>query len=216
MPDRFPVGLPLDAAWTRRVLCAAEIVDAVTLEPVTENLTVRVTGLKRRPVVNRSGFHVWLEEGDAKPQRIFVDASRTLYANAESAPPAPPNKSVRIELVPRVAYPFPAGATVLRGTLRQSRFGTPTPVAGAAVQLQWGDDTDWVDAPTRVTSEDNGDFAAPLRLAPKAEPRLVPGGLAVRLRITRNGSTRTSDEFALPPGRVTPGGQPFIWDDLNL
>jgi hypothetical protein len=215
MPDRFPVGLPLDAAWSRRVLCAAEIVDAVTLEPVVADLKVRVAGLKGRPLVNWGGYHVWLEEGEAKPQRIFVDASRTLYASTEAEPPVPPNKSRRIELAPRYAYPFPSGATAFKGTLRMSRFGTPRPVAGAAIQLQWFGDAGWIDAPTSVTSEDNGDFAAPLRLAPKTEPRMVPGGLAVRLKVTRSGATRTSDEFALPPGRVTPGEQPFNWDDLH-
>jgi hypothetical protein len=216
MSDRFPVGLPLDAAYSRRLLCAAELVDAVTLERVTADLKVTALGLQRKPTINASGFFVWLEEGGAAPTRILVDASDTSYASTESGPPAPPEKSVRIELAPRFAYPFPPGATALRGTLRVSRFGRPEPVAGATVRLQWSDGVGWIDAPVAVTSETSGDFAAPLRLAPKAEPRTLPGGgLAVRLRITRNGTTRTGDEFALAAGRVGSRDQPFIWDDLH-
>jgi hypothetical protein len=214
MPSGFPVGL-LELAWSRRMLCAAEIVDAVTLEPVTGEIKVRAQGLKGKPSVNRSGRHYWLEEGGAQPQRIFVDASNTRYADAEAAPPVPPNRSVRIELSPRASYPFPPGVTALRGTLRVSRFGPARPVSGASVRLQWSDGTAWSDAPTAVTSDERGDFAAPLRLAPKDEPRLVSGGIAVRLRVERGGITGTSDEFALPAGQVSPATQPFIWDDLQ-
>jgi hypothetical protein len=216
VPDRFPVALPLHAAYSRRLLCAAELVDGVTLDRVRQGVTVSARGLQHKPVVNAGGFFVWLEEGGAAPTRILVDASDTVYADADSAPPAPPAKSVRIELAPRFAYPFPPGATALRGTLRVSRFGPPEPVAGATLRLQWDDGTGWVDAPVAVTSEPSGDFAAPLRLSPRAEPRMLPGGgLAVRLRVTRGGMSRTSDEFALAAGRVGSRDQPFIWDDLN-
>jgi hypothetical protein len=216
MSDRFPVGLPLDAAYSRRLLCAAELVDAVTLERVTADLKVSALGLQRKPAINASGFFVWLDEGGAAPTRILVDASDTYYASTESGPPAPPANSVRVELAPRFAYPFPPGATALRGTLRVSRFGRPEPVAGATTRLQWFDGISWIDAPVTVTSESSGDFAAPLRLAPNAEPRTRPGGgLAVRLRVTRNGTIRTGDEFALAPGRVSSRDQPFIWDDLH-
>ena len=216
MPDRFAIARPPETAYSRRLLCAAEMVDAVTLARVTEDLKVSAPGLRRKPTVNASGFFVWLEEGGATPERIVVDASDTAYASAESPPPVPPEKKVRIELAPRYGYPFPPGATALRGTIRVSRYGPPEPVVGARVGLQWSGDTGWVDAPVAVASEANGDFAAPLRLAPKAEPRTLPGGgLAVRLVISRNGTTRTSDEFPLHQGRVGGRDQPFIWDDLN-
>ena len=214
MPERFPVGIPLDAAWSRRMLCVAEIVDAVTLEPVTQDIKVRAVGLKQEPQVNRSGFHYWVEEGGAQPQRITVDALESPYASRESDPPVPPHKSVRIELSPRVSYPFPPGATALRGTLRVSRFGDPEAIPDALITLQWFD-TGWIDAPTTVTTDDRGDFAAPLRLAPKDEPRLVDGAISVRLRVERDGVARTTDEISMPAGEVTPAAQPFIWDDLH-
>ena len=214
MPERFPVGVPLDAAWSRRMLCAAEIVDAVTLEPVTQDIKVRADGLKQEPRINRSGFHYWVEENGAQPQRIKVDALESPYASVDSDPPIPPRKSVRIELSPRSSYPFPAGSTALRGSLRVSRFGDPEAVRGASVTLQWFD-SGWIDAPTTVTTDERGDFAVPLRLAPKDEPRLVDGAVAVRLRVERDGATRTTDEFSIAAGKVTPAAQPFIWDDLH-
>jgi len=216
MADRFAIARPPETAYNRRLLCAAEMVDAVTLERVTADLVVTAPGLRRAPQVNASGFFFWLEEGGATPQRIVVDASDTYYASVERAPPAPPEKSIRIELAPRFGYPFPPGATALRGTLRVSRYGPPEPVARARVWLQWSGDSGWIDSPVAVTSEGNGDFAAPLRLAPKAEPRMLAGaGLAVRLLVARNGTTRTSGEFALRQGGVGGRDQPFIWDDLN-
>jgi hypothetical protein len=215
MPDRFPVGIPLEVGWTRRVLCAAEIVDAVTLQPVRNGIEVRARGLKRKPHVNFSGFHVWLEEADgAQPERIVVDALDTHYSSAESPPPVPPQKAIRIELAPQFEYPFPHGATALRGTLRESRFGPPKPIVNALVRLQWFN-TDWVDAATAVTTNEKGDFAAPLRLAPGAEPKLDGANIAVRLRVQRDGTPRTTEEFGMAPGKVTPAPRAFIWDDLN-
>lgn len=215
MADRFPVVQPPETAWSRRVLCAAEVVDGVTLDPVRSAIKVTARGLRRAPVVNATGFWVWLEEGGAAPSRIVVDGSGTPYADTDRAPPVAPARSVRIELAPRAAYPFPPSATALRGRLLASRFGARRPVAGATVRLQWSDGVGWIDAPVAVTSEASGDFAAPLRLAPRAEPRALDGGIAARLRVTRGGVTRTSDEFPLAQGRVGGSADPFIWDDLN-
>ena len=214
MPRRFPVGM-VEIGWNRRVLCGAEIVDAVTLAPVTEGIRVRADGLSNKPTVNHSGFHYWLEEGNAQPQRISVTSLDELYSDVDTLPPVPPRKSVRIELAPRSGYPFPAGATAARGTINVSQVGPVRPVVGAAVRLQWSDGAVWVDTPTQVTTDERGAFAAPLRLAPKDEPRLIAGGMAVRLRVRRGSITRTSDEFALPAGRVSTTVQPFIWNDLN-
>jgi hypothetical protein len=196
-------------------LCAAEIVDAVTLEPVIKDIVVRAKGLQREPQVNASGFHVWLEEGSAKPLRITVDASQSDYADADCAPPIPPQKAVRVELAPRFSYRFPQGATAVRGTLLKSRFGSPQPLPGAQVRLQWSGDNGWADAPILVTTNDDGDFAAPLRFGPKDRPNVTSGKFTARLRITRSGVARTSDQFTLPRAMVTPAPGPIIWDDIH-
>lgn len=214
MARGFPVGT-LEIAWTRRVLCGAEILDAVTLAPVTDGIRVRADGLRNKPTATHSGFHYWLVEGNAQPQRISVTSLDGVYSDVDTLPPAPPQKSVRIELAPGPGYPFPAGATAARGTINVSQTGPVRPVVGAAVRLQWSDGAVWVDAPTQVMTDERGEFAAPLRLAPKDEPRLTTDGIAVRLRVRRGSITRTSDEFALAAGRVSPTVQPFIWNNLN-
>jgi hypothetical protein len=214
MPRRFPVG-PLETAWTRTVLCGVEIIDAMTLAPVTDGIKVRAAGLKNGPNVNHSGFHYWLLEGNAQPQRISVTSLDDIYSDVDTAPPVPPQKFVRIELAPRSGYPFPAGATAVRGTVNLNKTGPVKPVVDAAVRLQWSDGAIWVDAATQVMTDDRGQFAAPLRLAPKDEPRLITGGIAVRLTVRRGSISKTSNEFALPAGRVSTTPQPFIWNDLN-
>jgi hypothetical protein len=219
MSKLFPVHLPLEQAYSRKVLFAAEILDAVTLEPVTREVEVRATGLNNRPIVNAGAFFVWLEEGARQAQQVIVDASATQYESRDVPAPVPPARHVRIELAPKYGYPFPPGVTALRGTLIESPIGTRTAVAGAEIWLQWIDDTvagtNWVDAPTKSHSAANGDFAALLRPTPAQIPRLDPSGsLAVRLRVDREGTTRTSLEFSLQQGRVTGGLPPFAWSDL--
>ncbi|WP_157866087.1 hypothetical protein [Mesorhizobium japonicum] len=216
MPSAFSVNLPRETAFTRRVLFAAEIIDAVTLEPVTKDIKVRATGLRNKPVINASGIFVWLEEGAARPLDVVVDASATQYIGATVAAPVPPKKSVRIELAPRYGYPFQTGVSALRGSLRESRFGTPERVQDAEVWLQWSDDAGWMDAPTRSTTAANGDFAVLLRLAPDQDPNPHPsGGWNVRLKVRRDGMTRTSADIPFQQGRINSAKEPFAWDELT-
>jgi hypothetical protein len=213
MSDRALLA-PLEIGFTRRVLVAVEVVDGVTLTPVRIGIKVSATGLTRRPIVNASGFHVWVEEGDRQAREIVVDAQGSPYQSVRAQPVAPPGHR-RIELPPTPGYRFPPGVTALRGTLRERLYGPPAPVEGALVRLQWYDDAGWNDAPLASASAANGDFAAALRLAPTAEARTGPNGdFTVRLSFTRDGRTRFSDEMPLRPGAVGAAAQPFIWDEL--
>jgi hypothetical protein len=213
----FAIRIPSELAYTRNVLFAAEIVDAVTLQPVTRGIKVSATGLARKPIVNYSGAFVWLEEGTAKPLQIVVVATNSPYESITL--PAPAARSMRIELAPRYDYPFTSGITALRGSLIENLTDSPAvPVPDAEVWLQWIDDTasgtTWVDAPTRSHSRANGDFAALLRLTPKQVPRTVPTGVRGRLRVSRGGGPRASVEFSLPEGRVADALPPFAWSEL--
>ena len=219
MSSSFPIHLPLDQAYRRRVLFAAEIVDAVTLEPVTRGLDVRATGLKRTPVINSSGYFVWLEEGNLQPQEVVIDAEKTPYESITVPVQLQPDKSIRIELAPRYDYPFAAGVTAMRGSLIEARINPPVPVADAEIWLQWIDDnaagTTWVDAPTHSHSGGNGDFAALLRLSSQQAPRLnADSSLRTRLRVRRPAETRTSAEFSLLEGHVSGPPLPFAWNEL--
>jgi len=214
----FAVRTPAELAFVRNAIFAVEILDAVTLEPVTRGIKVSAIGLRRKPIVNYSGAFVWLEEGNARPQQIVVDASNTPYESL--ALPAPAGNLMRVELAPRVDYLFGFCNTALRGTVIENLTDNPAvPVSDAEIWLQWIDDnapgTIWIDAPTRSHSRADGDFAAYLRLTPKQVPRTDAIGVRSRLRVRRGASSRSSAEFSLPTGRVADALPAFGWSELQ-
>ena len=210
---------PVDQAYTRKVLFAAEIVDAATLMPVRSGIKVTASGLSRAPVVNYDGMFVWLDEGAHTPLQVVVDASDAPYESVAVPVPVLPLRSVRIELAPTYGYPFPPGVTALRGRLIESSAGDPVAAADAEVHLQWIDDsqtgTVWADSPVRSHSAANGDFAALLRFTPSQMPREAGKGVAARLSVTRGAAARTSTQFTLDLGRTDGGMLPFAWSDLT-
>jgi hypothetical protein len=236
----FEISLPPEQAWQRNVLFAVEVLDAVTLERVSEGLEVEAEGLRGEPVVNTSGLFVWLAEDFAPLRKVTIDPRRLPYERFE-LPKAQvqlaPAKNV-VELRPRADYPFTAGTSGLRGALIETRPAPPsrpTPVAGAEVRLLWLDEdaVTWREAPVPATTGTAGDFVAVLRFAPAQMPLVdTSGALSVRLLATRGGVTRTATPLALPLGRVAdpstfphPPGLPpnvpmpnpliFAWDELT-
>ena len=219
MSKTFPVRP--EQGYVRRSLFAAEITDAVTLAPVTTDIVVSATGLRNGPILNWSGYYVWLEENGAQPQRVVIDATGTQYESISVPAPMLPARSVRVELAPRYGYAFPSGVTAMRGSLIESLFGTPRPVAGGEVWLQWLDDdnapgTRWVDAPTHSHSGTNGEFAALLRFSPAQVPKTdASGAVIARLKVRRGIAVRSSAQFSLGLGRITAGQPPFAWNELT-
>jgi hypothetical protein len=229
----FEISLPPEQGYVRRVLFAVEVLDAVTLERVSDGLEVEAEGLRGKPVVNTSGLFVWLAEDFAPLRRVTIDPRRLPYERFElpkaQVDPAPARNVV--ELRPRADYPFTTGTSGLRGALIETRPTPPRrpiPVAGAEVGLLWLDEdgVTWRDAPTPATTGAAGDFVAVLRFGPAQVPLVdTSGALSVRLRSTRGGVTRTSAPLALPLGRVAepstfaypPGPHPliFAWDELT-
>jgi hypothetical protein len=227
MSQRFNVRLPLEEAYRRRVLFGIELLDAVTLSPVNQGLTVVARGLLGKPIVNAGGLFVWLQEDIQNLQTISIDPGALPYEGLElersqlNLPPIKPALTT-IELQPRVGYSFGPGITGLRGTLIESRFDPPKPVANAAVHLQWLDDeNNWHNAPTTSQTDQNrGDFVSILRLGPTEVPLLDKGEVTVRLRASRNGGAeRGSDDFKLSQGRITDPSTlnplTFAWDELQ-
>jgi hypothetical protein len=217
----FPIHEPPTRAYRRTVLFAVELLDAVTLERVSRGIDVVAEGLRGKPTVNNGGVFVWLTE-DAPLRRLTVDPRELPYMPVERAPEELKRPLATIELAPRVAYPFPAGVTGLRGVLVEKRVTPATPVKDGAVRLQWLDEdgSTWRDAPASRT-DDRGEFAAIVRLAPSDAPQVTDGALAVRLRARRGSSPeRRSAAIALPRGRVAdpstfPSSLIFAWDELQ-
>jgi hypothetical protein len=221
MPRPSDSSLAFEVAYVRNVLLAAEILDAVTLEPVRHGIAVSGQGLNSKPIINGSGFYVWLEQGNRRPSQIVVDPLDSPYQGVTATVPPQPQRSVRIELAPKVGYPFGSGVTAVGGTLIQRSTGPRVPVSGAETWLRWIDDTangtTWIDSPVRSQVDANGDFAVVLRFVPNQVPRLdANGALRARLGASLRGITRTSEEFALLQGHVLERSDPFVWNEFTL
>jgi hypothetical protein len=211
---------PPELAYTRRVFCALELLDAVTLARISRGLQVTAVGLDGSPIVNASGLFVWLEETDAltRLQRIAIAPERGLPYQ----PLTIPRDELQLpftsrQLVPRVGYPFTAGTTALRGALIEDRGDPRVPIVGADVWLQWlQDDATWRDAPLVSTSDDRGEFATILRLGPDEAPKQdAKGALTVRLRARRSAlSERRTDELSITQGHVADPST-FAWNEMH-
>lgn len=215
-------ALPCEVPYRRRVLFAIELLDPVTLERVSNGVEVVAEGLQGKPIVNASGFFVWLDEDFNRLRRVTVDPKRLPYQSVERRAAEIQLPRTTIELSPRIDYPFAAGITGLRGALLEERQRR-VPVPNAATQLQWRDENSvWRDAPTVSRTDANGGFAAIVRLTSKETPLLTAGRIRARLKVRRNGAERISLDFPLRQGRVedtdpsTNDPFTFAWDELQL
>jgi hypothetical protein len=211
----------------RKVLVAVELYDPIAQALVSEGVGVKAVGLANGPIVNLSGRFVWLVEDDAWPTAIAVDPGRLPFAShTEPAPPrpdpgaTPKDRLVRITLRPTPVYRFGPGVTAIYGRLcERAQDGSPA-LPGVRVQLAWWDvhseqwlpppphddatDPDAPRSPREVETDENGEFAAFLRLSTTlpTEPDVERGLLLVRLQFTRfPGNFLT---------RVTPKDFPFL------
>ena len=223
MSQPFNIHLPLEVAYKRDVLFALELLDAVTLTRVSQDVTVKADGLNGKPIVNASGFFVWLKEQPGTVNEISIDPGVLPYESVTVPASQVTLPLTTVELQPRVSYPFAAGITGLRGTMIEAVAvlpDSPTPVGDAEVYLRWLDENGiWRDSPTKSkTDKKRGDFVSILRLAPTEKPDLQGSAVTVRLRVIRNGNERGSTDFQLQQGRITDpttlNPLTFAWDDL--
>jgi hypothetical protein len=218
----FEVYESKDKTALRRVLFAIELLDAVTLDRVSQGVEVKAHGLQGKPIVNTGGLFVWLNEDIRQLERISFDPRTLPYEEVKLEGTQLQLPLTSIELPPRVDYPFNVGITGLRGTLVEDRYRSE-PVLDAEVCLRWLDqDGNWHDAPTRShTTTKGGDFVAILRFAPSDDPQLddAKKNLTVRLRVKRGEDERGSVDLTVPHGRVTSLSTPnqfvFAWDELE-
>lgn len=206
-----------ERAYVRDATFGIELLDAVTLERVSEGVSVVAVGLTGTPVVSASGVFAWLGQDIGDLQKISIDPDRLPYEPAELTPAELQLPLTTVELVPRSDYPFAPGITAVRGTLIEHLipFGR-VPVPNAEVRLRWLDDAGvWRDAPTTSKSNANGDFAAVLRLNPTEVPLFdADGKITVRLRVRRDVSERSSSDLKLKQGRIA-DALTFSWDEMQ-
>ncbi len=198
-----PFEIYAEQAYARDVLFAVELLDAVTLERIGPGMTVTAEGLQGKPVVNNSGFFVWLQEDFEQLEKLVVNSGRLPYEYVEKAKADVQRPLTSIELSPRPDYSFPSGITGLLGTLLEERPPRPRiPVANAKLYLKWLDDLgNLQDPPTISHTNENGDFVVFLRFAQNEVPQVdAKGALTVRLQVVRDSETRRSPDLKLTRG----------------
>lgn len=217
---------PPEQAYVRNGLFGIELLDAVTLDRVSRGVKVVAEGLHGKPFTNASGMFVWRNEDFTRLRKVTIDPGVLPYEVVQLELAQIEFPVTRVELPPRLDYPFAAGITGMRGTLIEERVVPPVPVRDADVHLRWLDDTNmWRDALT-VTHTDarGGDFTAILRLSPSDVPELdADEAVTVRLRARRGGAERESADLKLPQGRIAdpssfaqgPDALVFAWDELQ-
>lgn len=220
MTPRFAVRLPPEVAYVRKALLAVELLDAVTLERITQDVEVTAKGLAAKAIVNHSGLFVWTKGADEPNfDGLVIETHATPFERREIKKADVTLPFFRVQLHPLANYPFNAGDTAIRGRLVESDSMPPevprVPMANATVRFEWQDDDGgwhpW-QAP-RVTGP-AGDFTAMVRLARgKVNEDVVPADLNVRLRAQRSDGVQKQKIYPLPQGRVM--DKTFAWDDLS-
>jgi hypothetical protein len=230
MSRRFAVRIPLELAYRREAMFAVELLDAVTLERVTQGVDVTARGIAGKPVVNHSGLFVWVRQDASKFDRLLIEPRDAPFERVD-LPAAQVNRPLHtIQLYPLASYPFAPGITAIRGRLVESDSMAPqvprVAIAGATVTIEWLDDNGVTWHPwqaPRVTTA-TGDFTAMVRLArgqahadgsPEKpdEPKLdANGDLSIRFTAKRANGTQKQNTYPLAQGRVT--DKTFAWGDL--
>src|SRR5262245_23016689 len=102
-----PFEVRLEQAYARDVLFALELLDSVTLERVVGDIKVTAEGLQGKPIVNKSGFFVWLREDFEQLQKLLINPGRLPYEYVELIKTKVRQPLTSIKLSPRPDYPFP-------------------------------------------------------------------------------------------------------------
>lgn len=134
---------------TTHLTLAVALVDAFTGRQPRSDVRVAAPDADATPVVNPSGYHLFLDL-PAEPFTVVVDGGQRYLDVEETVDPVehdPP--VVTFELRPSPAYRFPPGATVLRGVVRDDD-GDGDPIPDATVSVRHTD--------RETVSDSNGEF----------------------------------------------------------
>jgi len=218
MTRPFDIRLPLEQAYRREAMLALELLDPVTLERVAQGVTVTAIGLAGPPIVNFGGLFVWLRQPVSAFQKLVIDPGTRPFAPMEIAASQVQRPLHTVELAPLAHYPFTPGITAIRGSLVERKVpagGTPEPVAGAMIRLEWlhDDGIAWVPSPAIARTNAGGDFTSVLRHAPGQAPALdAQGRMTIRLFARRGAGGEKHQEIQLPHGRVLDAR--YAWNEL--
>lgn len=229
MARPFEVYEPLERPWTqtdgwsRKGMLAVEVLDAVTLQRISQGITVTAKGVRGRPVVNHGGLYVWRGENLTGFAGIAIDPGVLPFVGVDLAQADVTLPLHTLTLQPRSDYAFSAGTTAILGSLIESvplPGAKPTVIPGASIRLEWLDDdgTTWHRPPQRFFTDSRGEFAAFVPFLPADLPQLDVGGhLKLRLFANRMPAVLPAvekfAELTHPQGRVS--NAIHAWDQLS-
>lgn len=218
MSRPFDVRLPLEQAYVREAMLAVELLDAVSLERVSQGVQVTAVGLAGSPIVNFSGLFVWLKQPTTDFEKLVIEPGSRPFERMEIPAAQVQRPLHRVELKPLANYPFTPGITAIRGSLyeKQVLLGQePEPIPAATIRLEWlhEDNVTWIPAPATAVSNAAGDFTSILRLAPAEVPAIdAQGKMSIRLFAQRSAGGERHHELQIPHGRVA--DEAFAWDEM--
>ncbi len=138
----------LDATFVTRVSLAAALTDSFTKGQPIGRVRVLLEELSREGILNPSGYFLFLNIPDGS-YTLRVESENYLDEELSlSIPSSPPeNPLLSVFLNPRPSYPFPPGATLIRGLARDA---TDRPVTDALIEVAGKNIAN--------RSQENGDF----------------------------------------------------------
>jgi len=217
MARALDVHLPVERAYTRYTMLAVEILDAVSLERITEGIEVSAKGLAGNVIRNVSGMHVWLRQDRTRFDKLIVTPRARPYQAVEIAAANVRFPLHVVELMPLSSYPFGAGVSALRGRLIATApppNGPAMPIVDAVIRLEWLDDdgATWRPTAQRARTDEKGEFAVFVRFTPADMPLIdAAGNLSIRLFAMRAG-TELKVQRTHPQGRVADAV--LRWDQM--
>ena len=222
MARTFDVYEPLERAWTRKALLAVEVLDAVTLQRMSQGITVTAKGIRNTPVLNHGGLFVWRGDSLTGFDGVTIDPGALPFAGVDLAQADVTRPLHTVALQPLANYAFAPGTTAIRGSLIETvppPGVAPTPIPNASIRLQWLDDdgSTWRQPPQRFVTDTRGEFAAFIPFVPADLPQLVGGNLTLQLIANRAPPGQPAIEkfvqFAHPQGRAI--DSIYAWDQLT-
>ena len=228
MARPFEVYEPLERpwtnkdGWTRKGMLAIEVLDAVTLQRISSDITVTAKGLRSAAIVNHSGLFAWRGTDLAGFAGVVVDPGLRPFTGVDLAAADVTLPLHTVVLQPRANYAFAPGTTAIRGALVEAvspQGVAPTPIANAPIRLEWLDDdgTTWHAPPQRFVTDADGEFVAFIPFVSVDEPLATGGSLQLRLFAKRASVlsllAERSIAFAHPQGRTTDAI--YAWDQMQ-
>jgi hypothetical protein len=160
-----------DHTMARKVSLAVWLIDEVTGQRPTRDVTVRLKGVTQKPVRNPSGYYCFTDLADGEYTLVVqADPVRSDWFVAAAASitlPRPDHLEPVVEIIlqPKSSYPFPMHMTLVRGVVIDSSAAEPKLLSDVPVYRLFKFTTDLTnDVVMDLTIQlQNQEFPRPLR-----------------------------------------------------